>query len=305
VNGDVPDRQRGTDRRGVSLDVTIAIHAAMPGGSTDDRLLAGALAAAGAAVGLAVWDDAAVDWARSRRTVIRSTWDYHLRPDTWFEWLSRVDPVTRLINGARLVRWNSDKRYLLDLAGTGVAIVPTELVTPEDAVDLVSLCTRQGWRDVVVKPAIGASAKGAQRFADVAVAGAAQRHLDTLLATGDALIQPFQPAVDAARERSLVYIGGTFSHAFTKPAFLRGTGDGLGETLHEPSTAERLLADRALRAAPGATVYARVDVVPTPDGPRLMELELIEPDLGLRLHPPSVEALAKAVLAVAVSDPRR
>ena len=66
---------------------------------------------------------------------------------------------------------------------------------------------------------------------------------------GHALVQPFQDAVNDARERSLVYIGGAFSHAFTKPPFLRGVGDGLGEQRHEPSAAERLLAEHALEAA--------------------------------------------------------
>ena len=76
--------------------------------------------------------------------------------------------------------------------------------------------------------------------------GPAQAHLDALLVHGHALIQPFQDAVNDARERSLVYIGGAFSHAFTKPPFLRGVGDGLGEQPHEPSAAERLLAEHAL-----------------------------------------------------------
>ena len=61
----------------------------------------------------------------------------------------------------------------------------------------------------------------------------AQAHLDALLIHGHALIQPFQDAVNDARERSLVYIGGAFSHAFTKPPFLRGVGDGLGEQPHD------------------------------------------------------------------------
>ena len=126
----------------------------------------------------------------------------------------------------------------------------------------------------------------------------AQAHLDALLIHGHALIQPFQDAVNDARERSLVYIGGAFSHAFTKPPFLSGVGDGLGERPHAPGTAERLLAEHALESVPGAVTYARVDVVPTRDGPRLMELELIEPDLGLRLSPYSAEALARAILAV-------
>jgi len=281
------------------IDVTIATHGEMPEGSTDDQLLAGALASAGARVALSVWNDPGVDWSQSRRIVIRSTWDYHLDAVAWFRWLSAASSVSRLINDAGVIRWNTDKRYLLDLQRAGVAIVPTEVVTRDRPVDLAALCAARGWRDIVVKPAIGASASGAERFTDASIAGgAAQAHLDALLLHGHALVQPFQDAVNDARERSLVYIGGVFSHAFTKPPFLRGVGDGLGEARHEPSGAERLLAEHALEAAPGAVIYARVDVVPTRDGPRLMELELIEPDLGLRLAAGSVQALANAILAV-------
>jgi glutathione synthase/RimK-type ligase-like ATP-grasp enzyme len=245
-----------------------------------------------------VWNDPDVDWARSRRVIIRSTWDYHLAPAAWFGWLDTVSAASRLINDVGVVRWNSDKRYLLDLAAAGVGIVPTEVVTRERPIDVARLCAARAWRDIVVKPAIGASAKGAERFTGATIAGQAQAHLEALLTRGHALIQPFQDAVDEARERSLVFIAGAFSHAFTKPPFLRGTGDGLGERPHDPSAAERLLAEHALQATAGAVTYARVDVVPTPDGPRLMELELIEPDLGLRLHPPSVDTLALAALAV-------
>jgi glutathione synthase/RimK-type ligase-like ATP-grasp enzyme len=281
------------------FDATIATHGEMPEGSTDDRLLAGALASAGARVRLSVWNDPAIDWSQSGRIVIRSTWDYHLDPVAWFRWLAAASSVTRVINDSGVVRWNSDKRYLLDLERAGVAIVPTELVTRDRPVDLAGVCAARGWRDIVVKPAIGASAKGAERFAGEAItAGQAQAHLDALLMHGHALVQPFQDAVNDARERSLVYIRGLFSHAFTKPPFLRGVGDGLGEQRHEPGAAERLLAEHALEAAPGPAIYARVDVVPTAHGPRLMELELIEPDLGLRLSPDSVAALARAILAV-------
>ena len=99
-----------------------------------------------------------------------------------------------------------------------------------------------------------------------------------------------------ARDRSLVYIGGAFSHAFTKLPFLRGVGDGLGEQPHDPGTAERLLAEHALESVPGGHLCPRrrrADARRL----RLMELELIEPDLGLRLSPDSAVALARAILA--------
>jgi glutathione synthase/RimK-type ligase-like ATP-grasp enzyme len=285
-----------------TFDVTIATHAAMSEGSTDDRLLADAVATAGALVRFAVWSDAGVDWSRSRLTVVRSTWDYHLDPPGWFAWLDAAGSVTRLINAAPILRWNSDKRYLLELGSAGVPIVATEHVLRGAAFDLAERCRTVGWSDVVVKPAIGASAKGAARFGEEDLASSGQAHLDALLAAGDALVQPFQAAVDVERERSLVFLGGAFSHAFTKPPFLRGTGDGLGEVLHQPTAEEREVADRVFAGArvlvggAGAVAYARVDVVPAPDGPRLMELELIEPDLGLRLQPGAPATLAAAIL---------
>lgn len=277
------------------FDVTIATHAGLPDGTTDDRLLADALIATGASTRFSIWNDTTVDWSEAARTVIRSTWDYHLHADAWFAWLDAAGAVTQLVNPAPVLRWNSRKRYLLDLEAAGVPIVPTLHVDRGGALDLAASLDERGWRDVVIKPAIGASAKGAERFARDAIAGA-QAHLDALLTAGDALIQPYQQAVEDQRERSLVFLDGRFSHAFTKPPFLRGIGDGAGESPHQASNAEVAVACRALDASPAPVTYARVDLVPSPGGARLMELELIEPDLGLRLHPPSAAALAAAVL---------
>jgi hypothetical protein len=278
------------------LDVAIATHAGLADGTADDRLLADALMTAGARVQFTVWNDARSDWSEAARTVVRSTWDYHLHPDAWFSWLDAAGAVTRLVNPVAVLRWNSRKRYLLDLEAAGVPIVPTLHVDRGGALDLAACLDGRGWRDVVIKPAIGASAKGAARFAGDEIGVRGQGHLDALLAAGDALIQPYQPAVEDQRERSLVFVDGDFSHAFTKPPFLRGVGDGLGESLHEASNAEVAVAWRALDVSPAPVSYARVDLVPAPDGARLMELELIEPDLGLRLAPASAAALAAAVL---------
>jgi hypothetical protein len=253
---------------GRPIDVTIATHGEMAEGSTDDRLLADALASAGARVRLSVWNDPGVDWSQSGRIVIRSTWDYHLDAVGWFRWLAVASSVSRVINDSGVVCWNSDKRYLFDLERAGVAIVPTALVTSDRPVDLAGLCAARGWGDIVVKPAIGASATGAERFTDGAItAGRAQAHLDALQVHGHALVQPFQDAVNLARERSLIYIGGAFSHAFIKPPFLRGVGDGTGEQPHEPGAGERLLATmrwppRPARSPTHASTSCRRRMVP-------------------------------------------
>jgi len=275
--------------------ITIVTHAAMPAGPPDDGLLVQALATRGVDARLCVWYDPEVDWARSPLTVVRSTWDYHRRPQAWFDWLDRVSAVTRLVNPVEVLRWNSDKSYLLDLAARGVAIVPTMLVGSGPS-DLIAACRQRAWDDIVVKPAMGASAYGARRFSGRAI-GEAYAHIAGLLAEGRALVQPYQASVEQERERSLVLISGVFSHAFAKPAFMSGLGE--TDELERIAVDETqiVFAQRTFAQAPGNPLYARVDILPTPEGLRLMELEMIEPQLAFPLHPPSLERFADILVS--------
>lgn len=100
--------------------------------------------------------------------------------------------------------------------------------------------------------------------------------------------------IDLHGERSLVFLGGAFSHAARKPAVLHGPEDGANRRFsftgaqlqaHTPTQAELALANRVLRETsvePVDLLYARVDLVPGPNGqPVLIELELTEPQLYL------------------------
>jgi hypothetical protein len=289
----------------VSWDVTIVTHGGAPDGAADDVCLADAFRDAGASPRFAVWNDPTIDWAASALTVIRSTWDYHLAPAAWQCWVDEVARVTRIANAPELLRWNTDKGYLLELAGRGVGggppapgrkgnAAPVRTVTEAQA--LFGSLWDRGWDDIVVKPAVGASAHGAKRFHGPDHA-AGQAHALELLRRGAALVQPFQAGVLEGRERSLVMIGGRFSHAFSKPAFYAGAAfGGFDVVRHEPTHAELLAADSAILALSEGPSYARVDMVPTADGPLLMELELIEPHLALMDNPASATLLAKELL---------
>lgn len=271
------------------MRIAIVTHAGLPEGSHDDQALANALRVRQVAVRFAVWDDPAVDWGGVDLAVIRSSWDYHLAPARWFAWLDLVAAQTTLVNPLALVRWNSDKRYLFDLAAQGVPIVPTVLLGQE--VDVTELAAERGWDDIVIKPTIGASADGARRFTGPGIASCAAAHLAALLARGPALLQPYQPVVASARERSLVWIDGRFSHAFTKPGFHTGlSADALQP--HKPATAELALAAQVLETLPQTPLISRVDMIPTDAGLLLMEVELIEPQLALHLCEQSAAALA-------------
>ena len=82
----------------------------------EDRLVIPELGALGIDAVAAVWDDADVDWSAFDAVVLRETWDYSDRRPEFLDWLRRVSAVTLLLNPASVVEWNTDKRYLRDLA---------------------------------------------------------------------------------------------------------------------------------------------------------------------------------------------
>ena len=49
--------------------------------------------------------------------ILRATWDYIDRLDEFLTWTARV---RNLLNAPSVVAWNTDKRYLADLADAGV-----------------------------------------------------------------------------------------------------------------------------------------------------------------------------------------
>lgn len=244
-----------------------------------------------------VWHDPSVDWSSFDLVVIRSTWDYFDRLDEYLQWVDHVDSVSRIINSPRVIRWNSHKGYLLELGEAGIPVLPT-LALEEGAADPVARMVATGWGEVVIKPAVDGGARGALKApAGSAEAGA---HLRALVAVGDAIVQPYAAGVEAG-EVSLFFFGDELSHAVRKvpkPGDYRVQAlHGGSEEVHAPTEAELGVAGRAIDCAPEALVYARVDLIDVDGQPTLMELELIEPDLFLRMAPGAVQRFAAAVAA--------
>ncbi|MFE7900011.1 RimK family alpha-L-glutamate ligase [Streptomyces sp. NPDC057424] len=269
----------------------------------DLPVLVAALREAGADAVAVHWDDPSADWAAFDLALIRSTWDYSWRAEEFTAWAERCGKATRLANPVDVVRWNADKRYLGQLAEAGVPAVPTRYFPPGDPVDLPAD------REYVVKPASGAGARYAARYPagerDAAVRQAGRMHAEGFTV----MVQPYLSSIDTFGERALQFFGGRLLHASVKGAVLApGTPYDADKVAHpalrpwEPTAAELAVAERALAAVPGdgELLYARVDLVTGPDGePCVMELELIEPNLFLALHPDSVPQVVRAVLAAA------
>ena len=244
---------------------------------------------------IAVWSDEHIDWGRSPVTVVRAAWDYPQRFAEFRSWLDRVERKTRLINDPAIVRWNVHKRYLAELAALGIAIAPTVFVAKDDDLDLAEICRARGWTDVVLKPCVSGSSFGAARMQGAAIAAAGVAHARGLQQLGDVMVQPYIRSIEDEGERAYIFIGGAFSHAVRKVPFSSSTVT-TGEELHVPPQPELDFARSVLGVLREQPAYARVDVVPTADGPVLMELELVEPTLYFEFEPRAAQRLADLVL---------
>jgi hypothetical protein len=269
------------------LDVALVTCASVPHGDDDDHLLGAALTRLGVSAAFVCWDDPDARWPAAGMVVVRSTWDYFERLDAFLGWADYVGSVTTLRNDASIIKWNAHKGYLLELEEQGVDIVPTRFVRAGDHLELEA-------GDHVVKPAVSAGADRTVRFA-------VQADLDALSATDDVLVQPYCDTIETKGELSIVCIDGVPSHAVRKvPAggdFRSQEEHGATVTSVELDDGHRALAHAALAGLDSVPLYARVDAVDTDAGLQIMELELIEPTLWFRWHPPAADVLAASIVA--------
>jgi hypothetical protein len=283
--------------------IIFATYAAQPTLSEDDELFARALERRGARVRAMPWDDKSFAWSSADIVVIRSTWDYHHRLADYLAWVERVSATTTLHNDARVVKWNSHKTYLGELAREGVPVIHTVFASAGADLDLEAVKRVHGWHDVVVKPAVSNAAHETRRFASGAH-GDAQAHLDRLLPVRDVMIQPHLSELAEQGELSLLFARGTFTHAVRRrSALVNGHPMPKSASAEAPARAlecaERVLtgAQALTGVTPNDYLYGRVDLAPSGADFLLLELELIEPSLFLLHAPAAAESYAEALLS--------
>jgi hypothetical protein len=273
----------------------------LPEPDPDEAPALEALRAAGHEARAIAWDapegDPTHDPADFDLCVLRATWNYIHHPGAFLAWVDRATAVSAVWNPPPVVRQNHHKRYLTRLAAAGVPTVPSLLVPRGARVRLDRLAAEGRWHDFgpgfTIKPAVGGWSRGVRTFPDDIEA--AQRDLDLRIGERDLLVQPLVSAFAEGRERSIVWIDHEVTHVVAKQGRIEGEPEEV--QLGGPaSEAELALVERALGQSAPWLMYARIDVVPHPDGsPMLSELELIEPSLHFALYPPSLATFVRGV----------
>lgn len=293
-----PVRQERTSRLVVVTadGVLLATCASFATGEPGHEHLDAALAERGLAARWVCWDDPDVDWGAGL-VAVRSTWDYDGRREEFLAW---ARSVPRLLHGADVFTWNTDKAYLVELAAAGVSVVPTLLVDGEE-----ELPAAIAEFDVaVVKPRVGAGGRGVVVF-DGTDGGVPDLD-ESMLGPAPWVVQPLVESVRTEGEGSVFVLGGEVVSAAQKtpvPGEIRVHELYGGSTVAAPVTEEAAaLARRTVAAAErvlGRTLdYARVDHLRLADGTlAVSELEVTEPGLYLDVLPGNGAAFADLLVA--------
>lgn len=276
----------------------------------DMPLLLDACQAVGLTAEVCSWQDPSTNWAGFDAVLLRSPWSYVDRLAEFLAWCERVAAMTQLFNPVSAARWCLDKRYLADLDACGVPVVPSMFVEPAaDPLPVLRefLSAHPQAEEFVVKPTVGASSKGIERYGRARLAAAAG-HMTRLQREGfHVLLQPYLSSVDRYGETDLIYFDGVYSHAIRKGALLLSDGTVNAPTLdvrkaRAADEDERALALAVLEVAATRLrleqplLYARVDLMRGDDGkPLVLEMELCEPSLNLPFAEGSAIRFAKAV----------
>ncbi|MFC5743086.1 ATP-grasp domain-containing protein [Dyella tabacisoli] len=285
----------------MSAYLAIATSSLCPGIHPDDTHFAASLERHGVHVTACLWNDPAVDWSRFDAVLVRTTWDYFKHYAAFLSWLDQLDRLgVPLINDSQLVRWNSEKGYLAELAQHGVAIIPTQIVNGDGLLDVLRTMQAQ---EIVIKPTVSGSAWHTVRGT---VGEASFEQAVARLPTDFRyLLQPFVPEIISDGEWSLMYFAGEFSHAVIKrPAAgdyrVQNEYGGTAEAIM-PGADILAAANQALAAVAAIGhadhAYVRVDGVVCAGRFLIMELELIEPFLHLAIRPEGAERFAEHIAA--------
>lgn len=265
----------------------------------DDEHAIEPLEALGWQVSTLSWRQTRVPWSDFDIAIIRSTWDYWNDVPLFLDTLERIDRATRLANRLDLVHWNLSKTYMRDLQGQGVGIVPTLFADSLDADFLARYQRELDVDEIVVKPVVGANGEDAYRVSALTMPEEFER-IVARFRKRDCMIQPFMQNILTEGEYSLFFFGGEYSHAILKkPAEseFRSQEEHGAEILAAAPEAKLLArARQAIETISPAPLYARIDFIrDAGDDFLVMELELIEPSMYLRMDPRAPGRFAAAI----------
>ena len=244
------------------------------------------------------WDSNSINWDDFDAVIIRSTWDYQLKEKLFFKTLQSIEASSAVLyNSLETVKWNINKRYLLELERENISIIPTRLYDSFDFDVVSQLFSFFNESKLIIKPCVSANADDTFILEQNKM-GSLKSVLENTFSQKEFLIQPFIKNIRSEGEYSLIYFGNRLSHILLKTP---KNGDfrvqeehgGILKAINKPESSLIDFGNKVMGTIPYQCLYSRVDVVRSSNNYLLMEVELIEPSLYFNMDSKSPQMFAE------------
>lgn len=257
---------------------------------SDDLLIKKYLLKSGFNVDIIAWEDSN-DLSKYDAIIIRSIWGYEKQIIKFEEFLNKIPSSTKLINSRNIVNANYHKDIQLHLLDKyNIPHIPTSIIdiNCNNIEKQIKLLGYQN--DFVIKPSISAS--GGHTYL---ISNNSSRHnvikynqintiYNNINIQTKLLIQPFYPQIDDG-ELSIVYINNMPVYALKRyPKVLNSTSKVEYLPIEDVDKKAILLGNKISKIKEYKdNLYFRVDMLKINNDYLIMEVELVEPDLFIRL----------------------
>ena len=137
------------------------------------------------------WNKPDINWKQYNVVIIKSPWDYHDHIEAFYAWMKAIENLgIQILNPPDTIRWNSNKKYLLEIAGAQLPIIPTILLEKGTAPYWQQLFQNWNTDKIVVKPCVSAGAKNTLLLSLDKIEEKSTE-LKALIASEDFLAQPY------------------------------------------------------------------------------------------------------------------
>lgn len=274
----------------------------------EDRLLIAELAKIGIEAETVSWLNPDINWSDYGLCIVRTTWLWHANPEKFFKFTEDLANKVTLWNSVELMRWVSNKKYLIELAKKGVAITPSLSIPAKSAFPLDSIVAENNWEDFIVKPSTSQGARDVIRVSihekpNYKTLEEANLIFRKILESQDAIIQPYLNAVETEGEISVIVIDNKITHAVRRlpgPNSFLAIGYPLTKEELYPLDEEILAISQAiLQKIPHPMHFGRFDFIRGQHNKLLLsEAELIAPRLFLQYSNAAINCLVASIKAV-------
>lgn len=267
-----------------------------------------------------------VEWGKDVSEIKREGFNLLLNRSPWdnmdsealktefFEWFEELKHRgIKVQNPVDITLWSYDKHYFHDMEGAGVEMVPSAFLDQGMQANLVDMVREKG--AFIVKPTVSAGGIDIHLIQNEEEAREFQQKFNELIDTQAVMIQPFLEEIREKGEWSIMFINGEPSFSLLKKP---GQDDfrvqeTYGGTM-EQETAPAEIMEKAeeiykkigqaynkAHGTPGKEnplLYARVDIVPTKEGLRCMEIDIGDAGLFFSEKPESAMQFCDGVEAL-------